>query len=123
MDKAGRKILVVEDAEINLMIAEHVFRRAGFEVSTAQNGLEAIDQVKADRFDLIFMDIEMPIMDGLEAMPRIRELPNGASVPVIALTAHSIPEKIREFSAAGINDYLIRPIDVPKVQAIVSKYL
>lgn len=119
----SQKVLVVEDDEVNLMIAEHVLSREGFVVVCVQNGVEAIERVKEELFDLIFMDIEMPIMDGLEATPKIRELPNGHSVPIIALTAHSIPEKINQFAQAGMNDHIIKPINLHKVQVIAGKYL
>lgn len=119
----SHKILVVEDDEVNLMIAEHVLSKAGFEVVGVQNGVEAVERVRDELFDLIFMDIEMPIMDGLEATPKIRELANGHSVPIIALTAHSIPEKINQFEQAGMNDHIIKPIDLHKVQVIAGKYL
>lgn len=123
MSEQKRTVLVVEDDEVNLMIAEHVLRREGYEVVKAHNGEEAIICVQDTRFDLIFMDIEMPIMDGLEATPRIRQLENGKDVPIIALTAHSIPEKITEFAQAGMNSHLIKPFDAQKLRSIAEKYL
>lgn len=123
MSNTGRRILVVEDDEVNLMIAEHILGRAGYEVSTVNNGEEAIEIVNRESFDLILMDIEMPIMDGIEATPRLREIPNGNGVPIIALTAHSMPEKLEEFKTAGMNDYIIKPFDGKKFQVIEDKYL
>ncbi len=123
MSEKKTKVLVVEDDDVNLMIAEHVLLREGFEVVKAYNGEEAIEMVRRESFDLIFMDIEMPIMDGLEATPRIRQLENGKDVPIIALTAHSIPEKIAEFAAAGMNDLIIKPFDPQKLRKVARKYL
>jgi CheY-like chemotaxis protein len=123
MAEFARKILVVEDDEVNLMIAEYILGKAGFQVQAVDNGEAAIEIVETERFDLILMDIEMPIMGGLEATPLIRQLPLGKSVPIIALTAHSMPEKLAEFEQAGIDDYLIKPFDKEKFQAIVEKYL
>ncbi|MEL7339676.1 MAG: response regulator [Bacteroidota bacterium] len=123
MTATGKRILVVEDDEVNLMIAEHILGRAGFTVSTVNNGEEAIEIVAKEQFDLILMDIEMPIMDGVEATPIIRQSDNGAQIPIIALTAHSMQEKLDEFKAAGMNDYIIKPFDGTKFQEIVDKYL
>lgn len=123
MTATGKRILVVEDDEVNLMIAEHILGKAGFTVSTVNNGEEAIEIVSKEQFDLILMDIEMPIMDGVEATPIIRQSSNGAEIPIIALTAHSMQEKLDEFKAAGMNDYIIKPFDGTKFQQIVDKYL
>ena len=120
---SGKKILVVEDDEVNLMIARHILGKEGFEVSTVNNGEEAIDIVQRELFDLILMDIEMPIMDGLEATPIIRELANGKNIPIIALTAHSMPEKIEQFKGAGLDDHIIKPFDGNKFKVISDKYL
>ena len=120
----GKKhILVVEDDEVNLMIAEHILGKEGYLVSSANNGEQAIEMVRHNHFDLVLMDIEMPIMDGLEATPLIRQLDQGKQLPIIALTAHSIPEKLQEFEAAGMNDFLIKPFDGKKFQRISQKYL
>ncbi|MDX2284122.1 MAG: response regulator [Bacteroidia bacterium] len=118
-----KKILLVEDDEINLMIAEHILTRAGYEVSTADNGETAVEQACSAHFDLILMDIEMPVMDGVEATARIRSRPEGQAAPIVALTAHTLPEKLEEFMAAGMNDYLIKPFDGHKFQPIADKYL
>jgi CheY-like chemotaxis protein len=122
MTNLGKKILIVEDDEVNLLIAEHILRRAGHEVISADNGEAAVEAVREGQFDLILMDIEMPIMDGLEATPLIRALPGGEQIPIIALTAHTIPEKLAEIHQAGMNDYLIKPFELPKFEAVVDKY-
>ena len=123
MNDEKKNILVVEDDEVNLLIAEHILSREGFGVTKVNNGEEAIDIVRSKHFDLILMDIEMPIMDGLEATPQIRLLENGKNVPIIALTAHSIPEKINQFSVVGMNDHIIKPMDQNKLKSITDKYL
>ncbi len=125
-----KRILVVEDDEVNLMIAEHILKKEGYEVSKVNNGEEAVEimhghthDVDKYTFDLILMDIEMPIMDGLEATAIIRKMREGANIPIIALTAHSMPEKIEEFREAGMNDHIIKPIDQYKLKEITDKYL
>ncbi len=117
------RILVVEDDEVSLIIAEHVLSNHGFIVATADNGEDAIEMVKNEQFQLILMDIEMPIMSGLEATPQIRSLENGQSIPIIALTAHSTPEKIKEFTAAGIDAYILKPFDPEKFTQVAVPYL
>lgn len=117
------RVLIVEDDEVSLTIAELVLQKEGFLTATATNGEEAIEQVQKDKFDLILMDIEMPIMNGLEATPIIRSLDNGRNVPIIALTAHSTQEKAVEFTRVGINDYLIKPFDSNKFKQIAAKFL
>ena len=104
------------------MIAEHILGKEGHSVKSAINGEQAINYVKDESFDLILMDIEMPIMGGLEATPIIREMQNGKAIPIIALTAHSIPEKIEEFMHAGMNGYIIKPFDGTKFQKVSEKY-
>ncbi|WNJ21022.1 response regulator [Pontibacter sp. G13] len=119
----GKRILIVEDDDINLMIAQHVLKKTGYVIETADNGETAVEIVKDRPFDLILMDIEMPIMGGLEATPLIRELEYGRAVPIIALTAHSLPEKLEQFKAAGITDYLTKPIDKEKFASIADRFL
>ena len=119
----SKKILVVEDEEINLIIVEHVLSSEGFIVDKAQNGEEAVALVKRGGYNLILMDIEMPIMDGLEATKRIRKMPNGRRTPIIALTAHSLPEKIKQFAKVGMNGFLVKPFDIAKAKGLIKKYL
>ena len=123
MAEFAKKILVVEDDDVNLMIADYVLGKAGFSVVAVDNGEAAVEMASKERFDLILMDIEMPIMSGLEATPLIRQLPNGKDIPIIALTAHSMEEKLEEFKSAGIDDCLIKPFDKEKFQIIANKYL
>ncbi|TAE60915.1 MAG: response regulator [Bacteroidetes bacterium] len=123
MKDSAPVILVVEDDELNLMIARHILGKGGYEVETAGDGEEAVQKAGARRFDLILMDIEMPVMDGLEALSLIRQLPGGADMPIIALTAHNIPEKLEEFLAAGMDGYLIKPFDEVQFAKIAEKYL
>ncbi len=116
------RILVVEDDDVNLMIAEHILQKEGFDVTSVNNGEEAISIVEEERFDMILMDIEMPIMDGLEATPIIRAKDNGKNIPIIALTAHHMPEKLEEFRKAGMDGHIIKPIDMAKFKAVFEKF-
>lgn len=118
-----KKILIVEDDEVNLLIAEHVLGKAGYEVSSVNNGELAIEAIGQTPFDLVLMDIEMPLMDGLEAAQHIRELPHGRRVPIIALTAHTLPEKLAQIEQAGMNGYLIKPFELNKFDAVLHEQI
>ncbi len=117
------KILIVEDDEVNIVIVEYLLQKEGFEVETASNGEEAVEKVEADKYDLILMDIEMPIMNGLEATRAIRRLAHGKKIPIIALTAHSVEEKLREIRKAGMNGFLLKPLDQAKASQLIKQYL
>ena len=119
MASGFHKILIVEDDEVNLLIAEHILEKAGYEVNSVTNGELAIEAIEKDDYDLILMDIEMPLMDGLEAANKIRSTPRGRNIRIIALTAHTLPEKLAEIEAADIDDYMIKPFDVEKFESLL----
>ena len=111
-----RKILVVEDNLDNRRILVYRLKRIGdFEIVEASNGLEALASVEAERPDLIFMDLKMPVMDGWEATRRIRALDVGRSIPIIALTAQAMAGDEQKALAAGCDDYVAKPIVDPDV--------
>ena len=119
----SKKILVVEDEEINLIIVEHVLSSMGFSVDKASNGEEAVRLASAITYDLILMDIEMPIMDGIQATKAIRSSRKGRRIPIIALTAHTVPEKLKQISKVGMNGFIVKPFDEDKAQNLVNQYL
>lgn len=113
---AAKKILVVEDNLDNRCILVYRLKRIGdFEVIEATNGAEAIEAVERLHPDLIFMDLKMPVMDGWEATRRIRQLENGRSIPIIALTAQAMSGDEQRAIDAGCDDYLAKPIVDPTV--------
>ncbi|HJU71950.1 MAG TPA: response regulator [Paucimonas sp.] len=105
---ASMNILLVEDNEVNRTFALTVLQKAGHRVAALANGQDAVDLVESVRFDLILMDVQMPVMDGLEAARRMRAL--GIDTPIIALTAHAMAGYRDIVIAAGMNDYLAKPI-------------
>ena len=109
----GARVLLVEDNEINQQIAIELMREAGVVVETASDGREAIEKLSAApvRFDMVLMDIQMPVMDGYEATRRIREMPWGGSLPIIAMTAHALEEERRKALEIGMNGHISKPID------------
>ena len=124
----GKKILVVEDNEINLEIETEILEDLGFKVDTAVNGKFAVDAVKKaqpNEYSFILMDIQMPIMDGHEATAEIRGLPDPAraSVPIIALSANALESDKRISMETGMNAHLNKPLDVPLLLKTVHKIL
>lgn len=111
-----KKILVVEDNEDNRRILVYRLKKIGdFEIREATNGQEALDSVQQDAPDLIFMDLKMPVMDGWEATKRIRELPVGSKVRIIALTAQAMAGDEEKALAIGCDDYLAKPVVDPNL--------
>ena len=124
----GRKVLLVEDVELNREIAETILQEAGIHVVCVGNGQKAVEymsQPEADDIDLILMDIMMPVMDGYEAARRIRKLadPVHANKPIIAMTAYAFEEDVKATLAAGMNEHLSKPIRIELLYEIMKKYL
>ncbi|MCB0337305.1 MAG: response regulator, partial [Bdellovibrionales bacterium] len=107
------KVLVVEDNKVNQMILQKILESWGQSVELADSGVEALERCKAQDFDIILMDIQMPEMDGLEATRRIREFQRGKGkpyVPVIAVTANAFSEEKERYKEAGMDGYVSKPL-------------
>ncbi|MCX6075135.1 MAG: PAS domain S-box protein [Campylobacterales bacterium] len=115
------KVLIVEDNEINQLVARDLLESFGLAVSMANNGEEAVEKVKNESYDLILMDLQMPIMDGFEATRKIREF--NTSIPIIALSAAVMEHDKALTLDAGMNDHLAKPIDVDELQRLLGDYL
>ena len=127
-DLQGKKILLVEDNELNREIATEILEEAGITIDTAEDGDIAIKKMRtaADgQYDLILMDIQMPRVNGYDATRAIRKLPNenAARIPIIAMTANAFEEDKQNAIAAGMNGHLAKPIDVPKLMKTLSEIL
>ncbi len=120
-DLTGRRILLVEDNLINREIVLGLLEGRGLTIDVATDGLAAIDQFRRAPCDLILMDVQMPVMDGLEATRRIREL--DPMVPIIALTANAFPEDVAKTRAAGMNAHLSKPIDLEQLLRVLYRFL
>jgi CheY-like chemotaxis protein len=120
------KILLVEDNEMNRDMLARRLQRKGYEVVIAVDGEEAVRMAQSQAPDLILMDIRLPVMDGREAMRRIKIMPETQSIPIIALTAHAMAGDMEKFVEAGCDDYDTKPIDLPrlleKMQALLNNY-
>ena len=117
----GSKILLVEDNAINQEIILGLLENSGIDIDVANNGQEAVDKFNANEYELIFMDINMPVMNGYTATMLIRE--TNKELPIIALTANAMKEDIEKTLAAGMNEHLNKPINVNKLYEVLLRYL
>jgi signal transduction histidine kinase len=106
----GARVLLVEDNKVNQLLAKSLLLKGNMEVDVAENGIEALQILENNRYDLVLMDIQMPEMDGLEATRRIRSMPEYEDLPIIAMTANAMERDRDECLGAGMNDYLPKPI-------------
>ncbi|HUH85346.1 MAG TPA: PAS domain S-box protein [Stellaceae bacterium] len=120
----GRRVLLVEDIEVNQIIALQMLRAAGYHVQVAGNGGEAVEAVEKQDWDLVLMDAHMPVMDGVEATQLIRRLgPPKGRVPIIALSADAVDDAREKYLAAGMDDFLSKPFDRGSLLAVVERWI
>lgn len=120
------KLLLVDDDPMNLAVLQESLSRAGFEVSTATNGAQALELFEQNVFDLIIMDIQMPVMDGIEATQEIRAWENSTNtppLPIVALTAGAFEEDRQRCEAAGMNGFLAKPVHFGDLCEILRRWL
>lgn len=120
---AGRRVLVVEDEPVNREVTAQLLQDVALEVDLAEDGEAALAAVAARPPDLVLMDVQMPRLDGLAATRRLRALPEGRAVPVIALTANAFGEDQRGCIEAGMDDFLAKPVDPERLFALVLRWL
>ncbi len=127
-DFISKHLLLVEDIEINRQLSEMLLRRLGFNVESAENGLDAVQKLEASEkghYDAILMDIQMPVMNGYEATEKIRALgdPEKADIPIIAVTANAFGEDIRKAHDHGMNAHIAKPIDPENLRKVLTDLL
>ena len=126
-DYTGKRILLVEDNELNREIAGEILQMTGAKVETAENGKIAVEKVEAspkDSYDLIFMDIQMPVMNGYEATAAIRSLPGAkGKLPIVAMTANAFAEDVQLAKNTGMNGHIAKPLDMNKLNDVLKNWL
>lgn len=124
---SGKRVLLVEDNDLNREIASEIIGMTGVEVETAENGKEAIEKIEncsEDWYDLVFMDIQMPVMNGYETTAVIRTLPGKkGQVPIIAMTANAFAEDVQMAKNTGMNGHIAKPLEFDKLDKALKKYL
>lgn len=121
--KFDAQVLLVDDNQVNLFVAERILEKAGCTVVTATNGEEAIKKAQDKNFDLILMDIQMPKMDGITATKAIKELLKKKTPPIIAMTAYAMKEDQEKFINSGMNDYISKPISADNLLIKIQEWL
>jgi two-component system, sensor histidine kinase and response regulator len=116
------QVLLVEDNFVNQKVAVKFLERLGCSVEVANNGAEGVAACQRTRFDIVLMDVQMPVMDGIAATRRIRELERSEHVPIIALTANAMSGDREKCEAAGMDGYLTKPIEVDRLRSILAKF-
>ena len=119
----ARKILLVEDNALNRQVAQGLLKETLADIDLAENGLEAIEKLTRQEYDLVFMDIQMPLMDGFSATKRIREHVKWKDLPIIAMTAHATASDKEKCLSAGMNDYISKPIDPDNLEKILALWI
>ena len=126
-DYTGKRILLVEDNELNREIAVEILQMTGAEVETAENGKIAVEKVEASPeglYDLVFMDIQMPVMNGYEATAAIRSLPGEkGKLPIVAMTANAFAEDVQLAKNTGMNGHIAKPLDMNKLNDVLESWL
>ena len=119
----GARILLVEDNEINRQVAQEMLEKAGLVVGIAENGEEAVQRVKAESYDAVLMDIQMPIMGGFEATREIRKESRFKALPILAMTAHAMVGDREKSLEAGMNDHVTKPIDPDELFSALVRWI
>ena len=116
----NKNILIVEDNKINQLVTRKILEQNGVHCDIAENGRQAIEKASAKNYDLILMDVHMPVMDGIEATTIIRQF---SSVPILALTAAEIDEMREQIYKCGMNDIIVKPYNVDNFKKAIIKGL
>jgi two-component system cell cycle response regulator DivK len=121
--RSERTIMIVEDYDDTRILLRRVLERLGYSVLEASNGQEAVDIADREHPDLILMDLDLPILDGIAATQRIRKQPEMEKVPIVAVTAYPMSYTHVKAFAKGCNEYLAKPIDTTELERLVTRYL
>jgi len=119
-----KRVLVAEDSSVIQNLTRKILQMQSFEISAVKNGQQVLDILKKEKFDIILMDINMPVMDGMECTRNIRALPDPekSQIPIVAITGNAPNYSIEDFKEAGINEYLPKPLNFDTLVETVKKY-
>jgi PAS domain S-box-containing protein len=117
------RVLLVEDNDINQEVARELLESVGLAVDLAENGAAAVEKVRTGSYDLILMDLQMPVMGGIEATRLIRQLERGRTIPILAMTANAFPEDRQECLDAGMNDHVAKPVEARVLYAALARWI
>ncbi len=120
------RVLIVEDEELSLCVLRQFMKRQGMAVTVARNGTQALEALKEDNFDIVFMDVQMPVMDGLETVAIIRNAEafgDKSGIPVVAMTAGAQEEEKDNFLRAGMDACLLKPLDLAELNGLLDRLL
>jgi CheY-like chemotaxis protein len=122
--EAGARLLLVEDNAVNRELIRTILEPFGVEVETANDGVAGVEAMRQGHYDLVLMDVQMPVMDGLTATREIRAMEGarGAATPIVAMTANVLPEQIANCLAAGMDDHLGKPINPTRLLEMVARW-
>ena len=122
---AAKKVLVAEDSSVIINLTKNVLLFENYAITAVKNGQQVLDKLNTEEFDLILMDINMPVMDGIECTKAIRALPNKqkSKIPIIAITGNYKNYTLDDFKKAGLDDYIQKPLDYDHLLATVKKHL
>jgi len=115
-------ILLVEDNQVNQLVASSLLKKLGHQVDHAENGQRAIEALQNKDYDLVLMDCQMPVMDGYEATRAIRQNPTWQTLPVIAVTANVMQGDREDCLASGMNDYITKPYNREELKAVIARW-
>lgn len=118
---SGLKVLLADDSPDNQLIVSFMLKSAGAEVAVVDNGQAALDQLREKKYDVVLMDLQMPVMDGFEALTRLRN--QGNRTPVIALTAHTMSDERQKCLESGFTEHIAKPIDQTTLLEQLSSFV
>ncbi|MEW5765011.1 MAG: response regulator [Acidobacteriota bacterium] len=117
------KVLIIEDNEDNLRLERMLLSPLGLEITSARDGLSGVETAKADRFDLILLDIQLPVMDGYQVARALRRIPHCSSIPIVAVTSYAMPGDRERSLESGCSGYIEKPLDPSSFARQVEAFL
>lgn len=121
----GKKIIVAEDSSVIQNLTKKILSLQNYSITVVKNGAQVLEKLQAESYDLILLDIHMPVMDGMECARKVRQLPKdkNGQIPIIAITGNANNYSLEEFKQVGINEYIPKPLNYDSLVELVNSYL